>query len=220
MLYEIAHLLYHAPATLRLRQELPQAELYQTLMQRVDAAGMATRRRALVQSLSGTVLEVGCGTGLMFPHYDPAVRLFAIEPDAPFRAVAQSAAPAGAALLAARGEALPFADQSFDAVVMALLLCSVPDVQAVLAETRRVLRPGAPLHLIEHVRSPHRLAGALMHMLDPVWLVLNGQGCHMDRDPTAEIVNAGFTITEVERFQIFSAGLPAFPMLSIRAVCR
>jgi ubiquinone/menaquinone biosynthesis C-methylase UbiE len=43
-----------------------------------------------------------------------------------------------------------------DAVVVSGLLCLVTDVQAALAEFRRVLRPGGQLRFYEHVRSPAR----------------------------------------------------------------
>jgi ubiquinone/menaquinone biosynthesis C-methylase UbiE len=115
-------------------------------------------------------------------------------------------------VIEASGEALPLADRSMDAAVLALVLCSVPSVDAVLGEIRRVVRPGGEVRLLEHVRSERRVVGALMDLANPVWLRVNGQGCRMNRDPQGALARNGFAIERVEPFQIWSAGLPAFPM--------
>ncbi|MEV4499999.1 methyltransferase domain-containing protein [Micromonospora arborensis] len=50
-------------------------------------------------------------------------------------------------------EALPGGDGEFDAAVVALVLCTVPDQASELAEARRVLRPGGELRFFEHVAA-------------------------------------------------------------------
>lgn len=220
MLREIGHFLRHAPATLKLQRELGQAGLYDVLTERADAAGLGAQRRALVSGLEGEVLEVGCGTGRMFSHYSADARVLGIEPDDDFLSrAAAHVGPAAATVTARPGDGMNLAydENRFDAVVFGLVLCSVPSVERVLAEARRVLRPGGQLRLIEHVRSQRPIAGALMDAFNPVWLKLNGQGCNMNRDPCAAIERAGFGITEVAPFQIFSPGWPAFPVLRIHA---
>ncbi len=220
MLREITHFVRHAPATLRLKRRLPQADLYATVMAGVDAAGMRDRRAALAAGLHGEVLELGAGTGLMFGHYRGDVALTAVEPDAGFAALARQAAhaaPIPIEVVEAAGERLPFEAGRFDAAIVALVLCSVAEPATVLAELHRVLRPDAPLRLIEHVRSERRVAGALMRALDGAWVRLNGQGCHMARDPLPAIAAAGFTVETLTPFQIFSPGVPAFPMRWIEA---
>ena len=215
MLAEILHLFRHAPGALALKRKLPQDELYATLIARADAAGLATRRAELVAGLSGPVLEIGCGTGAMFPYYKD-VDVVAIEPDAAFAARARAAA-GQIEVIEASGDAIPLADASIDAAVIALVLCSVPDVDAVCSEVARVVRPGGEVRLIEHVKSERRFAGALMHVVDPLWLRVNGQGCHMDRDPLPALDRAGLRVSRIDAFQIWSAGIPAFPMRTIYA---
>jgi len=102
--------------------------------------------------------------------------------------------------------------------VLALVLCSVPSPAAVLAEVRRVLRPGGQLRLLEHVRSERPVAGWLMDRVDGAWLRLNAQGCHLNRDPRPALADAGFRVEHDDGVQVFSAGLPAFPMRVIRAI--
>jgi SAM-dependent methyltransferase len=220
---EIAHFLWHAPGTLRLKATLPQADLYRQLIDRADRSGLADRRRALVADLRGDVVEIGSGTGARIGYYAPGVRVAAIEPDTAFATLAEAPARAAAATVTLHegtGEELPFPAARFDAAVLALVLCSVPSVPDVLAEIRRVLRPGGALRLLEHVRSDKRIAGWLMDRVDGVWLALNQQGCHLNRDPLPAIAAAGFEVTRAEPFQLWSAGLPAFPMRVIHAVAR
>jgi SAM-dependent methyltransferase len=223
MLREIGHLLWHVPGALRLKARLPQEALYETLMDRADRAGLAGQRAGLVADLRGDVLELGSGTGRMFPHYAGAARVTAIEPDPRFAALAEGPRQRAAAAITTchgSGEALPFGAARFDAAVVALVLCSVDAPAAVLAEVRRVLRPGGQLRLIEHVRSERPVAGWLMDRVDRAWLRLNAQGCHLNRDPLPAIGAAGFVIDEIAPFQVYSAGLPAFPMRAIRATAR
>lgn len=214
---EILHLCRHAPGALALKRRLPQDELYATLIERADRAGLADKRRALVSDLRGKVVEIGCGTGSMFPYYEGA-EVIGIEPDPAFAARAREAArPRSIEVREGSGEALPIEDASVDAAVVALVLCSVPDPDRVCAEIARVVKPGGVVRLIEHVRSERRIAGALMKLVDPLWLRLNGQGCHLDRDPLPALDRAGLRLESIEAFQIWSAGIPAFPMRSIRA---
>jgi len=217
---EIGHLLRHAPATLALKRKLPQAELYATLIARADAAGLGERRATLVDGLTGHVLEIGCGTGSMFEHYRDVARVTAIEPDPAFADRARTAAAAARVpidVLEASGDKLPLADASVDAAVIALVLCSVPSVDDVCREIARVVRPGGEVRLLEHVKSERKIAGALMTAFNPLWLKLNGQGCRMNRDPLPSLERAGLVVDRVEPFQIWSAGIPAFPMRLIYA---
>jgi hypothetical protein len=93
----------------------------------------------------------------------------------------------------------------------------VPDEEVLCREVARVVKPGGAVRLIEHVRSDQRVAGALMRAVDPLWCWINGQGCHLDRDPVPALERAGLQIESIKKFQIWSAGLPAFPMRAIHA---
>ena len=118
-------------------------------------------------------------------------------------------------------EHLPGADGGFDAAVAGLVLCSVPDQGAALAEIRRVLRPGGQLRFFEHVAAPE--PGMLRRAQRPadatLWPRLFG-GCHTGRDTAAAIVAAGFVIVQLERFRFPPAGpsSPAAPHIRGAAI--
>jgi ubiquinone/menaquinone biosynthesis C-methylase UbiE len=176
--------------------------------------GHAERRR-LVAELSGRVVEIGAGAGATFAHYPPTVvSVVAAEPDRRRRADAERAARGARVpilVVDAVAERLPLADGAVDAAVASVVLCSVPDVAAALAELRRVLRPAGELHFLEHVlaeRGPLRL---FQRAAAPVYSRMPG-GCHVDRDTVASIASAGFAIEECDRFMRADGALePAIP---------
>ena len=112
---------------------------------------------------------------------------------------------------------LAFADAHFDAVVLGMVLCSVPSVKRVLAEAFRVLQRGGRLRALEHVRSEEVVPGFLMDLANPLWLRLNKQGCNWNRNPIGDIEAAGFVIDDVMAFKRFDTVMPAFPMRRVKA---
>ena len=158
------------------------------------------RRRALA-GLKGTVVDVGAGDGANFTLYpDEVERIVAVEPEPFLRERASGHADERVELRNAVASSLPVADGEADAVVFTLVLCTV-DQEAALAEARRVLRPGGELRFLEHVQAHEPgTARRLQRVLDAtVWPRLFG-GCHVGRDTAGAIADAGFTVTELERF--------------------
>jgi ubiquinone/menaquinone biosynthesis C-methylase UbiE len=180
------------------------ARLYVRQSAQADRRGLAARRAQLLDGLAGNVLEIGAGNGLNFGHYPPSVaEVVAVEPERRLRELALRAsadAPVPVRVVDAVAERLPFAAAEFDAAVASLMLCSVVDVDAALAELHRVLRPGAELRFLEHVASPRPAVRALQRAADAtVWPRL-ACGCHLARATDMLIEAAGFTIERADRF--------------------
>ncbi|MEV6600066.1 methyltransferase domain-containing protein [Actinoplanes sp. NPDC051346] len=191
------------------------ARVYQRLSVTMDRAGGAEHRRHLVAGLHGRVIEVGAGNGRTFAHYPPTVtEVVAVEPEPRLRAAARAAArtaPVPVRVVDGLAEALPGTDGEFDAAVVALVLCTVPNQATALTEIRRVLRPGGQLRFFEHVaavkpgaiRRVQRIADATL------WPKLFA-GCHTGRDTPTAIAEAGFVVQELHRFK-FPASGPSSP---------
>lgn len=173
--------------------------LYDFLADRSGQAGTLERRRALLASLEGEVIEIGAGTGRSLPFYERARRVVAIEPDESMAKRIELRLPevrVPVEVVAGSAEALPFPDESFDAAVAAFVLCTIADPARALAEVHRVLRPGGQLALLEHVRGSDRLA-SWQDRLTPLHSRLAG-GCHLNRDTLATVARAGFDVNGVE----------------------
>jgi ubiquinone/menaquinone biosynthesis C-methylase UbiE len=163
------------------------------------------RRAVVVPKARGTVLEVGIGSGLNLPYYSASVeRLYGIDPSSELVAMAQrNARDAGrnVELMCESAERLPFADRTFDSVVMTWTLCSIPDAQRALSEMRRVMKRGGELLFIEHGFSPEAGVAAWQRRLTPLWKRFAG-GCHLDRRIDALIRAAGFELVSLQNFYL------------------
>lgn len=175
------------------------ARVYDPVMAGMERVGLADQRAQLLGGLEGAVLEIGAGTGLNLPAYPPTVRSLTLTDPTP-QMVAElrekvAAARPDAVVVQAPADRLPFEDDTFDAVVTTLVLCSVPDVSAALAEIRRVLKPEGHLAVLEHVQADGAVAHA-QWMFEPIQRVV-GRGCRLTRDIRLSLAHAGFDVGAV-----------------------
>ncbi|MEU1209336.1 class I SAM-dependent methyltransferase [Nocardia sp. NPDC005825] len=167
------------------------------------AKNMNGERRRVCAGLQGRVVEIGFGSGRNVPFYPETVKsVSAVEPaDLGWRMaagrVAASTIPVERAGL--DGQALPFADNSFDSALSTWTLCTIPDVDAALTEVRRVLVSGGTFHFVEHGLAPDPGVRKWQHRLDPLEQKIAG-GCHLNRDIPGLIEAAGFEIRDIDRY--------------------
>jgi SAM-dependent methyltransferase len=188
------------------------ARVYGALAALSEVGGGARARRELLQGLRGSVVEVGCGSGLNFRHYPLQVaQVTALEPEPQLRRLAHRAARRAAVpveVLDGVAERIPLPDGSQDAVVSALVLCSVEDLAGSLFEVRRVLRQGGEFRFLEHVRG-HGAGGRLEDLLDPLWTRVAG-GCHLNRQSDLAVERVGLRLEGVRELGTTVLGIP-FP---------
>lgn len=174
-------------------------------------------RKEVIEQARGLVLEIGAGNGLNFAFYDPATveRVEATEPDsAMLRYAHERTAKARVPVNITQTpvENLPFADESFDSVVVTLVFCSVSDPLRGLSEIRRVLKLGSALLMVEHVRAHGAIASAIQNIITPVNRIVAGN-CHWNRDTEKRVREAGFQIEQRR-----DAGGFVLPIVVLRAV--
>ena len=195
----------------------------------MDKAGFAAYRGRFLAGLSGRVLELGAGSGLNFAHYPAEVeRVVAVEPEARLRGLARQAAdqaPVTVEVVDGVAEDLSAYAGRFDAAVCSLVLCSVPDQCAALAQLRSVLRPRengevGEVRLLEHVRAAGGGLAAVQRALDATVWPWIGAGCHCSRDVVESIAPAGLAVKSAERFRFPAKGLtlPTSPHVFVIAV--
>ena len=198
------------------------ARVYERLSGDEENSGEAEHRRELLAGLQGRVIEIGAGNGLNFRFYpDTVTEVVAVEPEGYLRERARERASECAApvtLVDGLADALIADDSSFDAAVASLVLCSVDDQSAALAEIRRVLRPDGELRFYEHVIAEGKGFARMQRLLDTIWPFIGG-GCHPNRDTAAAITAAGFTIDSCRRFDFTPSPLvyPLKPKILGRA---
>jgi len=186
------------------------ARLYARFSVAEEAKGAAEHRKEMLAGLRGRVVEVGAGNGLNFAHYPPEVdEVVAVEPEAHLRNLAERAAARAKVpirVVDGTADSLPLDDKSCDAAVCSLVLCSVADQAAALAEVRRVLRPGGELRFYEHVIADSPGLARFQRAVDVIHPYVAG-GCHVTRDTEQAIVDAGFEIASIRRFRFSPAVL-------------
>ena len=164
------------------------------------------QRQKVVPRAEGRVLEIGIGSGLNIPFYDATrvQHLWGLDPSADMWAIAQKNAAEhhlDAEFIQSGAESIPLDAGSADTVVMTYTMCTLPEVEASLAEIRRVLKPGGRLLFCEHGRAPDASVRRWQDRLNPVWGMLGG-GCNLNRPISELLVQAGFHSDDLQTMYI------------------
>jgi ubiquinone/menaquinone biosynthesis C-methylase UbiE len=194
---------------------------YDRGLKATEEAGLRQMRREVLAEAKGRTIDIGAGTGLNLELFPPAVSELVLAEPGPHMLKKLRAKLSGSARDASAvqspAEKLPFEDASFDTAVFTLVLCTVPDPAAALAEAARVLRPGGKLLFVEHVRSEDPGLARWQDRLERPWRFL-GDGCHCNRDTVAAIEASPFLLEHVERGRLPKAAPIVRPLARGSAV--
>ncbi|MGO4536003.1 methyltransferase domain-containing protein [Leifsonia sp. 2MCAF36] len=174
-------------------------------------ASLRPYKQRVFAGLPGSVVEIGPGVGANVPFLPPGGTLVAIEPNRYMHDRLAAAASRRGVRLDLRermAEQTGLADHSADTVISSLVLCSVGDPEAVLAEIRRILRPGGTFRFVEHVVAREGTATrASQRVLRRPW-AWTFEGCSCERDLEGAVRSAGFASVEVVRYRLHTPFLP------------
>ncbi|KAM9319484.1 thiol S-methyltransferase TMT1A-like [Gastrophryne carolinensis] len=145
------------------------------------------------------VLELGCGTGANFQFFPPGCSVTCVDPNPNFKtylskSLAENEHVHFQDFVVAPGENMAqIASASMDVVICTLVLCSVKNVEEILAEIQRVLRPGGAYYFLEHVKAdPKSWNYFFQSILDPTWKYI-GDGCQLRRETWTYLEKAKFS---------------------------
>lgn len=164
------------------------------------------QREKVVPMATGTVLEIGIGSGLNLSHYNPdkVSKIIGVDPDDHIwkrSAKNRAACAIPVERIGLSGEEIPLDDNFADSVVVTYSLCTIPDPVKALQEMRRILKPGGMILFSEHGKAPDAGVARWQGRIDPVWKRLAG-GCHSGRDIPAFFKMAGLRFERLDQMYI------------------
>lgn len=159
------------------------------------------QREKVVPLAEGRILEVGMGSGINIPYYNPAKveKLWGLEPSPGMRKKAEQnlrKAPFAVEWLGLRSEEIPLDSNSVDTIVLTYTLCTIPDWLSAVKQMRRVLKPGGKLLFSEHGKAPDLSIQRWQNRINPIWKAMAG-GCHLNRDIPQLLLAGGFNLGQV-----------------------
>lgn len=150
--------------------------------------------------VSGSVLEIGAGAGANLSFYPGNISLTLLDKN-PYMVKKllkkTKLLAVDAEVILDSAEILPFPDNSFDSVVVTLVLCMVDNVNSVLDEIYRVLKPGGKFYFYEHIHSSNQRRSRVENYINPIWRILS-TGCNLNRNTNELIMNHKFSESKVE----------------------
>ena len=164
--------------------------------------------------VSGSVLEIGAGAGANLSFYPRNISLTLLDKN-PFmvKKLIKKTQSLDVEVILDSAENLPFPSNSFDSVVVTLVLCMVDNVDSVLDEIYRVLKPGGKFYFYEHIGSPEQIRSRVENCLNPIWRCLS-TGCNLNRNTNELIMNHKFSDSKIETKDLRLW----FPWLSIKNI--
>ena len=178
------------------------AARYDRAMAPLERGLLAGSREWIAERAHGRILEVAIGTGRSLEFYAPDVDLTGVDlSPAMLRRARRRATELGIepAFRVADVEHLPYDDASFDTVVCALGLCSIPRPDAAVREMARVLKPGGTLLLLDHIGSSWPPVWVAQWLIERATILTAGE--HLTRRQLPVVRAAGLEIAESVRLK-------------------
>lgn len=178
------------------------ASRYDRAMAPLERGILAGSREWIAERALGRVLEVAVGTGRSLEFYAPDVELTGVDlSPAMLRRARRRARELNlsATFRVADVEHLPFDDASFDTVVCALGLCSIPRPDVAVREMARVLVPGGSLLLLDHIGSSWPPVWLVQWLIERVTILTAGE--HLTRRQLPLVRAAGLDVVESVRLK-------------------
>ncbi|QCJ42877.1 class I SAM-dependent methyltransferase [Bacillus sp. S3] len=178
------------------------AKWYDIFMKPLEKKKFKQIRKKLLANATGSVLELGSGTGVNFPYYTSAEKVTAVEPS--LHMIEQSISKQKQSVIPievvqAVAEDLPFKADMFDTVVATLVFCTIPNPEKAILEMKRVCKLNGKILLFEHVKMENRILGTIQELLTPVWKKIC-DGCCLNRNTIKLLNGHDIMMTRVQKY--------------------
>lgn len=184
------------------------SKFYDRLQNSIEKNRFSKWREKLLESLKGSVLEVGVGTGKNLPYYNEDAKVVGIDLSPKMLEKAKiklnELNNENITLIEMDAQKLEFKDNSFDYVVCTFVLCSVPDQVKVLKEMKRVCKKNGKILMIEHMLSDYKIIAFFEHLHNPITRTFFG--FNVNRKTIENIKKAGLMpqkVTNLAFFDVF-----------------
>jgi ubiquinone/menaquinone biosynthesis C-methylase UbiE len=187
------------------------AMIYDPFMHSIERRVLSHHRKELLSGLHGRIIEIGAGSGVNLSFYVTSTvnEIIAVEPNRHLWQRAEEKLKQLAEALHIRplhagieepsvGEAI--ADESIDAVVCTLVLCTIPHPQQTIDRIYRWLKPGGRLVVLEHIRSHRRSTAFFQDLFTPAWRLV-ADGCHLNRATDVALSRSGLLLEDESHFK-------------------
>jgi ubiquinone/menaquinone biosynthesis C-methylase UbiE len=196
-------------------------KIFPWILDKIEPKEMSELRTRTLQEVTGDVLEIGLGTGGNLPYYPKTIKSLTVaEPSSGMHERAKNRAiETGHSVewFQTKGECLPFEEKRFDTVVTSQLLCSVENVEKVLKESFRVLKPGGQYRFFEHVISKDSNIRKWQYRLNRIHKII-GCGCELIKDIEQSIRDSEFEIKELHQISLNQKIYPCIQGIAIKPI--
>ena len=164
------------------------------------------QRKKIVPEASGTVLEIGIGSGLNSPYYQKSRvnKVIGLDPSEQLCKMAKKTADDNnfsIDFLVNGAEEIELPSNSIDTILLTYTLCSIPEPYIALKEIMRVMKSDGRILFCEHGIAPDEVVQKWQNRINPLWGKLFG-GCNINRDIPNILKNGGFKINSLDKMYL------------------
>ena len=164
------------------------------------------QRKKIVPEASGTILEIGIGSGLNIPYYQKSRvnKVIGLDPSEQLCKMAKKTANdnnLSIDFLVNGAEEIELPSNSIDTILLTYTLCSIPEPYIALKEIMRVMKSDGRILFCEHGIAPDEVVQKWQNRINPIWGKLFG-GCNINRDIPNILKNGGFKINSLDKMYL------------------
>ena len=164
------------------------------------------QRKKIVPEASGTILEIGIGSGLNIPYYQKSKvnRVIGLDPSERLCKMAKKIADdnnLNVDFLVNGAEEIKLPSNSIDTILLTYTLCTISEPHEALKEIKRVMKSDGRVLFCEHGTAPDEAIQKWQNKINPIWGKLFG-GCNINRNIPNILLESGLKINRLDEMYL------------------